>query len=202
MGSTVLRVRTVFTGVAGSPWYSNLHWAADEDEPEAVACSNRTRAFWSGLAGLMGTAVQGDVESAVTRIDIVTGDVVSVEDVPQTPFAGSQSTDLLPLATQGLITLRTGAYRFGRPIVGKIFVPGFTEVSNTAGNVETSALATLNQSAAGLLTGEPATGRLAVYSRPRGRIEGAVIVTVPGASSNVSSASAAAKWSVLRSRRD
>lgn len=202
MGDTVLQVRTIFTGVTGSPWYSNIFFGADGAEPEAESASNQVQSFWSSIVSSMSSQVTAQVQPNVVRYQTTTSEVQSVSVVPQTPMTGAVAGELLPTATQGLITLTTGVYRFGRPIIGKIYIPGLTEAENGNGVVVAPRVAAWQTSIDNLVDGDPATAQLCVYSRSRIVSLVPVPTARPGAESVVIGGSAKSKWAILRTRRD
>lgn len=198
----VVRIRTVFTGVAGSPWYSNIHFGTAAGDPEALAASNTVRAFWFAIKGLMDDNVSVAVQPDVTVLDPFTGQVQRIENVPQTAFSGTDLASKLPPANQVLVTIRTGQYRNGRPITGKIFIPGLSINNNSDGVVKASSVTTILAAANSLLAGVPLSAELGVLSRA---VPGQVLPPIPartGAFTLAQSVSVGSQFSVLRSRRD
>lgn len=197
----MLRVRTIFSGVSGSPWYSNLFFDADGGAPEALAASNLTLAFWDALQSIIKENISVAVQPDVTEIDPTLGEIVGVENVPQSPFLALGAQDMLPPATQGLVTLRTGVYRTGRPVIGKIFIPGLIEQVSANGVLAPATVTTVQNAADALVAGVPGSAELVVWSRPK--LTSVVPpALLPGAAIPVVSATAASNFAVLRSRRD
>jgi hypothetical protein len=199
---TIARVRTVFTGVSGAPWYSNLYFGTGAGDPEALASHNVTAAFWAQMDGSISNDVSYTVQGEVFMIDEVTGVIESVESVTPVSAAGAQATDMLPTLNQGLVTLRTGVYRYGRPVIGKIFIPGFTEAQNTDGRIDATTTATFQTYVNELVDGVPDSAELCVWSRPK--VTGLLPVPTvrPGAASFVTAGVMNRDFAVLRSRRD
>lgn len=199
---TICRVRTVFTGVSGSPWYSNLYFGTAAGDPEALASHNLTAAFWGAMDGSISQDVDYTVQGEVYRIDEVTGEIESVESVAAVSASGTQTPDLLPTFTQGLVTLRTGVYRYGRPVIGKINIPGFTEAQSVDGRVDPASIAAFQGYVDDLVDGVPLSAELVVWSRPRVESLLPVPSVRPGASSTVTAGVMNPDFAVLRSRRD
>lgn len=180
------RVQTVFTGVAGSPYYSTFHFSAGfGTAANAVAAAG---GFWSVVDGFMADDLDWDIPGEVEVINDETGLIVNVENATPQSGSGALTSQPLPPATQGLIRWRTGSFVGGREIRGKTFVPGLTVTHSDEGQPNT-ALITGLENAATALVGSP-TAQLVIYSRKNGTSAEAV------------SSSAWGQFAVLRSRRD
>lgn len=180
----MLRVITRFTGVQGSPWFSTIHMDGT-DQTSATAANTAVGAFWESVDNYIDNAVLWATESEIESINPVTGETVGAFAVTPVSGSGDAAGDLLPIAAQALVRIRTGVFVGGREIRGRIFVPGVNETYNANGVLEPTAqtgiLAAANTlDAAGLL----------VWSRTHGQ---AVIA---------STLSVASDFAVLRSRRD
>jgi hypothetical protein len=195
--ASIRRVRTIFSGVAGTPWYSNLYFTFVSGTAQATV--DNVAAFWGSVDALMRNSVTWATEAGVPTIDDVTGDITSVETTTPGTGAGAVSTaELLPIQTQGLIHLLTGSFQFGRQVRGRIFVPGLTEAANNNGIMDSTTATSIQTAAAALVTGSSSPGPLRVFSRPK------PLLVPPrlGTSFVVSQTSVPTKFSVLRSRRD
>lgn len=180
------RVRTVFTGIAGTPYLSTMYFRTiDGTAQQAV---NAVGAFWGAVDGQMHTDLLWDTDSDVEVISDATGQIVSVQSTTPVSGGGALSGDILPPATQALIRWRTGSFVGGREIRGKTFIPGLTETAATSGQVTTATL-TAFETAAATLQGT-ANANLVVYSRAN------------NTHAEVVSSSCWAQFAVLRSRRD
>lgn len=197
----LFRVRTVFTGVAGTPWYSNIFYdaAAGYQGPDASAAVN---AFWTSLRPLISNLITIDVEDQVAVIEPATGQITDYQTAVRAPYNGTLNEGIAPAASQGLITLRTGVYRSGRPVIGKCFVPGLGRTQyDVYGRLLGTAVTSIS-TAANTLRTNTAGGYIAnwaVYSRPR---RGQLGTPIPGLVCPVSSVTVSSKPGVLRSRRD
>lgn len=184
----VARIRTVFTGVAGSPYYSNLYFSNGTDA-EILNAVNRVRAFWNVLATTLRNGMSAQVLGEVVTIDPVTGNIIAVQQVAAPAAVNYTGTgDALPPQTQVMLTFNTGSYAGGRQVRGRCFIPGWTETANQVDGTLTGSYPTdITTAAATMRTGAPAQ---VVWSRKNGTI-------VP-----VTGASVARKWATLKTRRD
>lgn len=184
----MLEVRTDITGsgvVGEAVWLS--HWAGS-DGGSAEAARSQVHDYLQALPGITSPNITYTISQEVQVVDEGTGDVTaSIATVTSyDPTTGTAGGDQLPLATQGLVHLRTGVYVAGREVRGRIFVPGPVELVSSAG-LPTSTYIDALQTAAELLLGGVG---FSVYSRTH-HVRQAV-----------SSVSVYPKWAVLRSRRD
>lgn len=180
------RIKTVFTGVAGSPYYNTLYFLGSAGSASQAAAD--VAGFWGTVDGFIKNSLTWDIDTDVEVIESSTGNIVSVVGVSPASGTGGDSGDMLPPATQALIRWRTGDFVGGREIRGKTFVPAITENQSTAGQ-PAGTLITALENAAAALVGSP-NAQLVVYSRKN------------KAFATVSSGSAWGQFAVLRSRRD
>lgn len=181
------RVRTVFTGVAGTPYYSNLYFAQEGGTvAQARAAVN---AFWEANKALITQNLKWIIENEVPVIDEVLGEVLSVEsDVTSYQSQGTRTETPIPYSNQVLARLRTGAFAGGREIRGRIFIPGFTQISQDSDGVVVSAAAGIQTNLNALIAS--ANAQLVVWAKSKGSY------------AVVNSGSVWNKFAVLRSRRD
>jgi hypothetical protein len=179
------------TGVAGSPYYSNLYFTGVATVEQAQDVVDNTEAFWDGLADSMMNTIVGVVQADVALIDEVSGDITGVLTTTGGSFTGSVAGDMLPPASQGLLRLFTNTFVGGRRIRGRVFLPAQAEANSTLGK-PSGAWVTAQQSilntfiAAGITDGS----ELVIWSRKNG-VAPLVAVGSPWD-----------QWAVLRSRRD
>lgn len=191
------RIRSITTGVAGSPWYTNLYF--DEGAGlTATGARDAVVAFWTALQPIMINDVTTSVEAEAARVNYASGEIEGYNSVTAASVVGTQTAAPLPYANQGLITTQTAAVLRSRRVRGRIFVPGLSisAVDATTGTPTGATLTVMSTAAQGLVS---ATGAdLVVWSRPYT----AVGITLPGSRYSVTSAAARDFFSVLRSRRD
>jgi len=187
--ATIRRVRTEFTGVAGSPWVSNMYFTwvngTEQDHVDAVGV------FWAAVDARIDNSVTWATESDVAVIDDTTGNITSMETTTPATGAGGGTSDPLPYQTQALCHWLTNSFLSGRQIRGKTFIPGLCEDDNTSTGLLVSTTQTIIQDAAdALIAASSSPGPLRVFTR------------VNNTSVVVETASVPTKWALLRSRRD
>jgi hypothetical protein len=185
------RIRTVLTGVGGSPWYSNLYF----DPSLGVGANAFIEAvynFWSACSPYLASSTHYTIQGDVPTIDSATGNILSLEQLTGGDGGGTGNSSVAPPVLQALLETRTGTFQGGREIRGRINVPGLTStvlasdgtLTSEAGEGFASAAEALGNGAAG---GDP---HLVVWSRKTGLCPAVSVITVQD------------KLAVLRSRRD
>lgn len=185
----MLRVRTVFTGVQGTPWYSNFYFGGNT-EGEAAAASVATDAFWGRLAPNMCTPLVWEVEQDVPTINATTDEITENFVVAPQGGAAVNSNPAMPLAAQALLRWRTGDYVAGRELRGRTSIPYLANAYVTDGRPSAILLSSLTAAATSLLSESAGAGGFAVYSRTHHQW------------SLVNAGTPWTEFSVMRSRRD
>lgn len=199
---SVFRVRTIFTGVAGTPWYTNMHF---QPPPEygISPLTTLVRNFWSGISGTLGTPVKCQVESDIVEMDEGTGEIIGSTSAPVAVLNFDQPGPLGPNASQGLLRINTGQYANGRKVIGHVFIPAVRSAGYGADGNFTAGLPTLWATEGDKLRTTSQGGNLpgfGVYSRPRLSI--LPLPVKPGKFYGATSVTSTNKPAVLRSRRD
>lgn len=189
--ATLWRQRTVWTGVAGAPYYSTFI----TEDPGADSQREDMADFWNALGGLIDNNVTWTVEGTSYEFDEVSGEVVSIENVTDDISGmGTAGGQALPRATQALVQWRTGVYIAGRELRGRLFLPCFVEDASNDGVLDGTAKSAIEDALDILLGIDLGTqgfnGSLSVWSRTHGTHE------------TVQSFSVSDQFAVLRSRRD
>lgn len=181
------RVRVVWTGVAGTPWYSNYYTIAGAISPSTAHAA--VNSLQSSLKALYVPALTATIEGDIAQVESSTNEIVGVVTVPATGQTGTASGTMLPRQTQALVRLLTGAFSGGRQVRGRVFVPGLAVGAiGATGQVASGTLAALNTAYATYLS---ALGPGAVvFSRKNG-------TAVP-----IIAASTWGEFATMRSRRD
>lgn len=184
------RVRTVFSGMQGSPWLNTLFF--NEAGGTAQQAVTAVGTFWGAVDALIDSEVDWTTEPDVTLIDAVSGSPTGI--VTTTPVTGTGSAvgDAVPAATQALVRWRTGAFPAGREVRGRTFVPALVEASNDNGKLLAASQTTIQTAAAALIA--DANSVLVVWKRPN--------PPAIGSYANVIASSVWGDFAVLRSRRD
>ena len=185
----MFRLTYVFTGPAGTPYYSRQYFEgttqADVDE-----AATRLEDFWQSFNTYIQSSMLGTLQGEAEVIDASTGLITNVLSAGTSvvTFAGGAAN--VPLATQGLIRLQTTLFLNGRRLQGRIFIPGLAQAANALG--VPSAGFQANMASAGLALAGLGTlnSALVVYSETH------------RAFANVTSVTSWNKFAVMRSRRD
>lgn len=185
----MLRVRTVVTGITGTPWYYN-HFYGGTTSGEASVALAATKAWVSSISSNQSTGLTSQVQGDVVQINPTTGDITDVFAGASASYTSSNATARLPIVDQLLIRLRTGYYLNGREVRGRWFVPGLAASANTAGAVTASVITAVNGYNNTLMTSAAGAGDLVVYTRKN------------GVSVDVNSMPVWDQFAVMRSRRD
>lgn len=194
----MLRVRSITTGVVGSPWYTNTYFTG-ETAQDAVEAVTKMKAFWVACAPLISNTLRTQVQPEVLQIDPATGDIEDLYSAPSAVTAHTNSSEMLPPANQAVIALRTGVIRDNRIVQGRILVPGLGEDRTLAGALSPTAGGFLVDAAENLIGAGDSGGDLAVWSRPK---EAPSPFPGPGLEALVTAVTYRSPFGVLRSRRD
>ena len=182
------RIRTIATGVAGSPWYTNFYFRSVPGSDTPQNWADAVIDYWNVLDGLTSNGVTFAVQPDVAVIDEATGQQTSAYQVTGANIVSIGGTEPLPAATQGLVRWETQTFVSGRRLRGRSFMPWVPESFSSNGVPDTSYRNVLDGAAEALIA--DADSELRIYS-PTGATSGLV-----------TSASVWTKWAVLRSRRD
>lgn len=150
------------TGVAGggvSQWYYDL---AGGTAAQAVTT---TRNFWSALLAYMGSGLNITTLSDVEQVDPKDAQIIVTVPGSGGTSVASGAGDTCPMATQGLVQWRTGAYSDGREIRGRTFLPSPLETHNTAGVPASAYTTAVNTAAAAVIADTNST--FVIWRRPR-----------------------------------
>lgn len=180
------RVRVVWTGVAGSPAYTNLYSLSGAVTPGAAV--TYTDNLMNVLKGWVNTSVTITTEGDVAQVDSATDQIVGVSTVSPMTRTGSGTGSAFPPANQILVRWLTGSFAGGRQIRGRMYIPYLTTGAATGSGVNPAAITSINGGVSSYLT---AMGPAAVvYSRKN------------HSSPAISSFSVWNQFGVMRSRRD
>lgn len=182
----MLRVRTTFAGIPGTPYLSTMYFSGDDTQTGANNAVTAVGAFWNTIDPSLISGLTWSTEPAV---DVLTTDGVLTGSFGTTPIASGGATAgvLAPVATQGLLRWSTNAFVSGRRIRGRTFIPGIP-TAMVSGGAPTGSLVTNAATAAANLIS--ATANFGVWSRKN------------GSWTEVTSGGLWTQFAVLRSRRD
>lgn len=188
------RVRTVFTGVAGTPWYSNIYIGAIGSGIDFQAYTDAVGDFWESQASVLRGDVDYTVEGDLAILNDATGEITRVEGTTGVSGSFTSAAEPLPTQTQLLLRVLTNTYLNGRRIRGRIFIPGYCEPSSTAGRPAPTLLTDVPASFEATIGALPHP--VVVWHKPNAE------TGAPGSQHAYDSIQVWSEWSVLRSRRD
>lgn len=186
------KIRTVFSGVPGTPWLSTMYF--EEVGGTAQQAATAVGTFWGAIDALQSSLVTWTTEADVSTIDDQTGELTAVTVTTPVTGTGAQAGEMLPIASQALIRWRTGAFINGRNLRGRTFIPGLVVSQSDDGRVNASTQTTINNAASALIA--DGNSVLNVWHRPNpvGSATGAGEAVVSGLCWN--------QFATMRSRRD
>jgi hypothetical protein len=205
--TSLRRVDTIITGVTGG---GIQQFYFTEAGGTAAACTQAVRDFWDACKAQISSGITFAVQSSVPRVEDTNGNIVAIDSGTAYSVTGTGGTALAPLATQGLLRLRTGVYEDGREIRGRVFIPGVPTNAVASGAPHPDYLTVLNTAGAALVSA--ILHELVVYRRERQAADALGTPGVPGyrpahdhrdgTHALVTTTSAWTKFATLRSRRD
>lgn len=200
--ANIARVRTVFTGVGGSPFYNNLYFGGIDNLINAQDCVDAVDVAWTTLTTIMNGALIGAIEAEVPIIEDTTGEIQSVVSTTGGVVDPTSAAEPLPTAAQGLVRLSTNTFVDGRRLRGRVFVPGLTEASQSTGQPNSSTIASLANF--GQVIIDDTSVNLVIFRRPRAADPDAnpPVTARAGTSASVTASTGWGEFAVLRSRRD
>nr|CRY97308.1 hypothetical protein [uncultured prokaryote] len=183
----IRRIQTVWSGVDGTPYYTNLFFDAAVGDIDDLIGSVST--FWNSVTLNVTENLTWVIDPAVPLIEVSTGQIISVAiSSIEADGEGSGAETQLARFTQGLMQLRTGVFAGGREIRGRIFIPGPTEKANDDGRPNSDWFVGTTPGKDALLNDVDA--ELVVYSPTKAMAEPVTAIV------NWT------EWATLRSRRD
>lgn len=152
------RIRTNWSGIAGSPFVTTMMFDASVATPQEQA--DDVLAFWDGLQSHIQQDLSYTIDTVIDVVDPVTGNTTGVESVTSTLNAGLSASDPLPLGTQAYGITNTGVWQGSRQMRGRVYVPGCTETDSVQGGIESTFVDAILNGITGLSVG----AGLCVYS--------------------------------------
>jgi hypothetical protein len=158
---TIHRLRVTWNNFPGAPGYSNFYTRDADIQSLATA----VRAMFEANKGLFPSGMTWTYPSVMDAIDELTGTITGSD--PITPPAGNASTGsgVYAGSAGAVVNWLTDTFVNGRRVRGRTFlVPLAGAQFDTNGSLATSAVSTLQTSAAGLVTAQ--SGKMCVWHRP------------------------------------
>ena len=200
---SLVRVQTIWTGVGGSPYYTNLYALG----PAATNNGNDLAQAWSvflaSLAGVLRSGLQAAIDTELLEFDETNGNVTGAGTTTAVGTNFTGAGDPLPPANQLLIHWTTNGIVHNRRVRGRTFLPGALESHNSGIGTALPIVGTPVQTGLTQLLTTMA-GRMRVWSQPFVQTDPTNIKnpTRLGSAHAISASSVDGKWAILRSRRD
>lgn len=199
---SLIRVQTLWTGVAGSPYYTNLYVIGPNSTNNGNTCADAWRVFLASLTATLRTGMVAQIDPELIEFDETTGNVTGAGNTIQAPVAFSGAGDVLPPSNQLLIRWTTEGIVHNRRVRGRTNLPGALESHNSGTGTPLPVVGTPVQSGLNAFLATM-SGRMRIWAQPFvADPENPDNPTRPGSAHAVESASIAPYWAVLRSRRD
>lgn len=196
---TLLRVQTVWTGVAGSPYYTNLYCIGPLSTNNANDMATAWHTFLNSLTAQLHAPMVATIGPEILEFDETTGIVTGAGTTVQTPVTMTGSVDALPPANQALLQWQTNGIVHNRRVRGRTNIPGCMENQSDPNGKPSSLIGTpLLSGAQAYLT--TMSGRARIWAQPFAGT--ATNPARPGSQHAIAGVSVAPYWAVLRSRRD
>jgi hypothetical protein len=144
------------------------------------------------------------IDSELLEFEETTGAVTGAGSTSQTPVTFTAGGDILPLSNQLLVRWSTNGIVHNRRVRGRTFFPGNLEANNLGNGTPAGALTTPVQTAINAML-TTMSGRMRVWAQPFTQDDPAKSgsnPTRPGSAHEITQATIAPFWAVLRSRRD
>lgn len=136
----------IWTGVAGSPYYTTLYGTGEVTAEEfATVCNQFFDDIKSSL--IVGTRIASD--GVVYAWDAALQEKIGAAPVDEYVGLGTATGEALPTQTQFLISWATGEYVDGKEVRGRTYLGAQTENSNTAAGDVVGTTVSAFQTAAG-----------------------------------------------------
>jgi len=185
----LVKVQTVWSGVAGGPYYSTHYFFDSGTLAGANDCVDDMDTFWTAISGNLVNTLSYVVGADTVVIDDATGNLVGSYATTPESGAGASGTEQIPRASQGLLRWETGEIINSRRFRGRTFIPGYVEAANTTGGVPLPAsMASLATAGAALIASS--NSELRIYSRTHNVSHPAIACV------------ADTEWAYLSTRRD
>lgn len=189
----VKQLRLLWSLPHGSNGVSVINYA---DGVSNVIIRSTSRTAIGLLIPRLHTGVTVTADQEVRTIDTATGQLQQISVLGTwDPVVGTATDDPLPDVAMGLLRFQTGGIVNGHRVRGRTFIPGLTEASSTAGQVDPAALSDLTDAAVQLA----AAGQMVVWSRPLKDSGGSTLR--PGSAHPITASGAWGEFAVQRGRR-
>lgn len=201
---SLVRVQTVWTGVAGAPYYTNLYAIGPLTTNNGNDLANAWHAFLVSLTALLTSGMTATFDPELLEFDETTGNVTGAGNTLAAPVTFTGLGNDLPHSSQGLIQWTTNGIVHNRRVRGRTFIPGVLAAHSDADGRPLPGIDTPVETAIDTLL-STMSGRMRVWSRPFEQKDPDKVDKNPsrlGSAWPIVDGNMAPYWAVLRSRRD
>lgn len=201
--ATVGRVEAIWQNFIGAPGYSRFTFESPVSAADATTITSKVRAFFFAIAGLLPNASTIQVQQVVPLFDEQLGTLVgeiSATTAPAVVTGTAASTTSWAGGAGAFVGWKTQSIWQGRRVQGRTFLVPMAAVIDTNGTLNSSALATIQSAANGLVS--PSTPAFGVWAKKFDRSVPTKPIQVDGSFFLATSAIVPDRTGILRSRRD
>lgn len=201
---SLIRVQTVWTGVAGAPYYTNVYCIGPLSTGNGASMHAAWHAFLNSLVSTLTSGLVATVEPELLEFDETNSNVTGAGSAVQSSVNFTGLGDDLPHMSQALVQWHTSGIVHNRRVRGRTFIPGALEAENGPDGTPLAAVGTPLQSAIDTYL-STMSGRARVWSRKFEQLDPGKAESNPsrpGSAHAIESGTVAPYWAVLRSRRD
>lgn len=200
---SLVRVQSVWTGVAGAPFYTNLYTLGPITTGNGEQLHAAWFAFLTTLAPILASPMVATIDPELLEFNEADSVVTGAGSTTQRVVNFGSTDHQLPWQTQGLIQWTTAGLVHNRRVKGRTFLPGVTENQNAANGIPLPAVDTPVEAALATFMSTMA-GKQRVWSRKFVQEDPEKVEenpSRPGSAHQVTQAALAPYWATLRSRR-
>lgn len=196
---SLVRVQTLWTGVAGSPYYTNLYALGPLSTNNGNDLADAWHTFLDTIDPHVTLGVTAQIQPELLEFDEATGVVTGAGTDIQPAVLMSGTGDGLPKSNQGLIRWSTDGIVHNRRVRGRTFLPSMLESNNLPAGVPSTVFMGAIDGAIDTFLSTMA-GRLRIWAQPfAGTPDNPARA---GTQHEVTDGNTAPYWAILRSRRD
>lgn len=196
---SLVRVQTMWTGVAGSPYYTNLYAIGPATTNNGQDLATAWHTYLVSLATFLRSPMVATIDAEILEFDETTGIVTGANSTIQGPVSFTNLTDPLPPANQALLQWTTNGIVHNRRVRGRTNIPGVMEAQSDVTGKPAPVIGTpLLSGAQAMLT--TMSGRMRIWAQPF--LGTATNPPRPGSAHAITGVTVAPYWAILRSRRD
>lgn len=201
---SLVRVQTVWTGVAGAPYYTNLYALGPGTTLNGQDLANAWHAFMTSLLSFLTSGLVATIDGEILEFNEADGVVTGAGTYSAPPVVFTGLGNDLPHSSQGLIQWTTNGLVHNRRVKGRTYIPGVLAAYSNADGIPLSSIDTPVEAAIDTFL-STMSGRMRIWARPFTQKDPDKMESNPsrpGSAHAVTDGNMAPYWAILRSRRD